>query len=82
MFTFSCVCILWTDVNRDSVSQAKRTTYCMIPDSWQTYARAKPAEAAGIIPRRPTIIPAVMPIPQTIFSNLKIFSLFVAYLTT
>jgi hypothetical protein len=51
-------------VNRVSVSDAQRTVFCNIPLSWLAWARAKPANAAGI-PRKTTTSPAVMPMTQT-----------------
>lgn len=65
IFTLRWVCILWTDVKRDSVSQARRTTCCIIPASCVTKASSRPAVAAGIIPRKATTKPAVTAIPQT-----------------
>lgn len=41
------VCIRWTEMKRVSVSVAKRTVYCRIPDSCDENASANPAYAAG-----------------------------------
>jgi len=52
-------------MKRASVSEAKRTVYCKIPESCPEYAKASPAIDAGMMPCRATTSPAVTPVIPT-----------------